>query len=72
MIFLATVDVRENENIEISIKRFRKEVEKEGILKVLKDKQFYKKPSLIKKLQKEKAEKRMKRKLRKEQILGLR
>lgn len=69
--FLATVNIKENDNIEIAIKKFRKEVEKEGILKVLKDKQFYKKPSLEKKIAKEKSEKRLKRKMRKEKRLGI-
>jgi len=70
-LFLATVNIKENDNIEIAIKKFRKEVEKEGILKVLKDKQFYKKPSLEKKIAKEKSEKRLKRKMRKEKRLGI-
>ncbi|HBE03770.1 MAG TPA: 30S ribosomal protein S21 [Spirochaetia bacterium] len=68
---MATVNIKENDNIEIAIKKFRKEVEKEGILKVLKDKQFYKKPSLEKKIAKEKSEKRLKRKMRKEKRLGI-
>ncbi len=54
-----------DENIEISIKRFRKEVEREGILKELKDRQYYHKPSMIKKEESIRLEKRKKRRDRK-------
>jgi small subunit ribosomal protein S21 len=62
---LATVDIHDGENIEIAIKRFRKEVEKENILKELKDRQYFHKPALIRKMERLKLEKRLKRKDRK-------
>ncbi|HMB01000.1 MAG TPA: 30S ribosomal protein S21 [Spirochaetota bacterium] len=62
---MASVNVKNEENVEISIKRFRKEVEKESILKELKDRQYHVKPSTQKKLDRKKLEKRLKRKERK-------
>ncbi|MEI0604845.1 30S ribosomal protein S21 [Brachyspira alvinipulli] len=68
---MVRVFANEGEQIESVIKRFRRACENEGILQDLKEKQFYKKPSLEKKLQREKALKRMKRKIKKERRLGL-
>ena len=68
---LVRVFANEGEPVESVIKRFRRACENEGILQDLKEKQFYKKPSLEKKLQREKALKRMKRKIKKERRLGL-
>lgn len=65
------VFANEGESVDSVIKRFRRACENEGILQELKEKQFYKKPSLEKKLQKERADKRMKRKIKKERRLGL-
>jgi len=67
---MAKVELKKDEPIEIAIRKFRKEVEKEGILKILKDKQYYKKPSLEKKLAKEKAAKKLKRRLRREKMMS--
>jgi len=71
VIFLVRVFANEGEPVDSVIKRFRRACENEGILQDLKEKQFYKKPSLEKKLQKEKALKRIKRKIKKEKRLGL-
>ncbi len=68
---MVRVFANEGEPVESVIKRFRRACENEGILQDLKEKQFYKKPSLEKKLQREKALKRMKRKIKKERRLGL-
>ncbi len=68
---MVRVFANEGEQIESVIKRFRRACENESILQDLKEKQFYKKPSLEKKLQREKALKRMKRKIKKERRLGL-
>lgn len=68
---MATVYINNSdESIDISIKRFRKEVEKENILKELKDRQYYNKPALQRKLESIKLEKRKKRRDRK-RSLGL-
>lgn len=68
---MVRVFANEGEPVESVIKRFCRACENEGILQDLKEKQFYKKPSLEKKLQREKALKRMKRKIKKERRLGL-
>ena len=65
---MATVNISLEDNVEFAIRKFRKEVEKESILKELKDRQYYKKPSLIKREEKIKLEKRIKRKERKKSI----
>lgn len=70
MVLLATVIVHDPDNVEIAIKRFRKEVEKEAILKELKDRQYYQKPALLKKMARLKLEKRKKRKERKRRAMG--
>lgn len=68
---MVRVFANEGEPVDSVIKRFRRACENEAILQELKEKQFYKKPSLEKKLQREKAIKRMKRKIKKERRLGL-
>lgn len=44
---MAHVVARKNENLEGLIKRFKKKVDNEGILKEFKDRQYYTKPSDI-------------------------
>ena len=39
------VNLRENESLEKALKRFKKKVEKEGILKQIKARKHYEKPS---------------------------
>jgi small subunit ribosomal protein S21 len=46
---MVEVKVREGESIESALKRFKKEVEKEGILKLAREKMYYKSPSVLKK-----------------------
>lgn len=46
---MVEVKVREGEKLEDALKRFKKEVEKEGILKLAREKMYYKPPSVIKK-----------------------
>ena len=43
---------RENESIERMLKRFTKKVKKEGIMEELRERQYYKKPSDVKRLKK--------------------
>ncbi len=62
---MTTINISPDESVEIAIKRFRKEVERESILKELKDRQFYRKPSLVRREEKIKLAKRIKRKQRK-------
>jgi|YNPMSStandDraft_1061717.scaffolds.fasta_scaffold00590_11 small subunit ribosomal protein S21 len=46
---MVEVKVREGESIESALRRFKKEVEKEGILKLAREKMYYKSPSVLKK-----------------------
>lgn len=44
---MATIIVEDNENIEKAIKRFKRMVEKEGIIREYKKREYYEKPSTI-------------------------
>ena len=55
---MASVKVRKNENPERALKRFKRKVEREGIMKDVKKKRYYKKPSVRKKEKRKLAEKR--------------
>ena len=52
------VRVRENENIESALKRFKKKIQKAGILSEIKRRERYEKPSVKKKRKSEAARKR--------------
>ncbi len=58
---LSEIDVRDNENIESAIKRFRKRCENDGIRRELKKRTYYEKPSS----QRYKKEMALKRKMEK-------
>ncbi|OGC49848.1 30S ribosomal protein S21 [candidate division WWE3 bacterium RIFCSPHIGHO2_01_FULL_40_23] len=45
---MAKVKVRHDETLEQALRRFQREVQKEGILQEVKDREFYEKPSAIK------------------------
>ena len=59
---MVTVLVKEDEHIdqgralEKALRRFRKELDKEGVLKEVQNRQYYVKPSMVKHIQKVKAE----------------
>jgi len=61
---MARVVVRNNENPEKALKRFKRKVEREGIMRDAKKKRYYRKPSVRKKEKSKAAEKR-RRKLEK-------
>ncbi len=44
---MATIIVEESENLEKAIKRFKRMVEKEGIIREFKKREYYEKPSTI-------------------------
>ncbi|MBQ4379575.1 MAG: 30S ribosomal protein S21 [Treponema sp.] len=44
---MATIMVEDNENLEKAIKRFKRMVEKEGIIREYKKREYYEKPSTI-------------------------
>lgn len=46
---MVEIIVREGENLEDALKRFKREVEREGVLRDARDRMYYKPPSVIKK-----------------------
>ncbi len=44
---MATIFVDDNENLEKAIKRFKRMIEKEGIIREYKKREYYEKPSTI-------------------------
>jgi small subunit ribosomal protein S21 len=62
---LPGVYLDDNDNFDISLRRFKKQVEKAGILSELKKRQHYEKPSVQKKKKKAAAKKRLAKKMRK-------
>jgi small subunit ribosomal protein S21 len=46
---MAKIKVRHDESLEQALRRFQREVQKDGILQEIKKREFYEKPSLIKK-----------------------
>lgn len=63
--FLPVVKVKENESFEAAMRRFKKQVEKAGILTELRRREAYDKPSVRKKKKAAAARKRALKKLRK-------
>ncbi len=66
---MAIVQVMENEPFEKAFKRFKRIVEKEGILTEVKRRQFYEKPSEKKKRKERQARKRIIKALKKRNLL---
>jgi small subunit ribosomal protein S21 len=62
---LPGVVLDDSDNFEISLRRFKKQVEKAGILSELKKRQHYEKPSVMRKKKKAAARKRLLKKMRK-------
>jgi len=65
VISLPGVYLEESDNFDISLRRFKKQVEKAGILSELKKRQHYEKPSVMRKKKKAAARKRLLKKMRK-------
>lgn len=59
------VVLEENDSFDIAMRRFKKQVEKSGILSELKKRQHYEKPSVQRKKKKAAARKRLLKKMRK-------
>jgi len=65
VITIAYVRVDDNEPLEKSIKKFKRMVEKEGIVREWKKREFFEKPSTIKNRKKKALERKQMKKLRK-------
>lgn len=63
-----TVTLKENENINQALRRFKKKVEESGVLDVLRQKEFYEKPTTERKRKKGAAKARWRKKLRDQQL----
>jgi len=59
----------ENESFDLALRKFKKQVEKAGILSELKKRQHYEKPSVQRKKKEAAARKRLMKKLRKMNLL---
>lgn len=69
---IAHIKVSDGENLEKSIKRFKRMVEKEGIIREWKKREFYEKPSTIKNRKRKAALRKLQKKMRKTQSLRTR
>lgn len=63
-----SVVVRDNENINQALRRFKRKVEETGLLDDLRSKEFYEKPTTARKRAKGAAKARWKKKLRDQQL----
>ncbi|HET6303433.1 MAG TPA: 30S ribosomal protein S21 [Myxococcota bacterium] len=61
---MPTIKVKENESFEFALKRFKKQVEKAGVLTELRRREYYDKPSVRKKKKAAAARKRALKKLK--------
>lgn len=62
---MAYVTVEENENLEKALKRFKRQVEKEGIIREWKKRAYYEKPSTIRNRKEKALRRKMMKKTRK-------
>ncbi len=62
---MATIDVGNDENLEKAIKRFKRMVEKEGIIREYKKREYYEKPSTIQNRKNKTLQRKMQKKTRK-------
>lgn len=67
MIPIAFVFIDDSEPLEKALKRFKRMVEKEGIIREFKKREFYEKPSEIRNRKKKSIERKLQKKLRKMQ-----
>jgi small subunit ribosomal protein S21 len=63
-----SVTVKDNENINQALRRFKKKVEESGMLDTLRKKEFYEKPTTERKRKKGAAKARWRKKLRDQQL----
>ena len=65
MITIAYIKVDDAENLEKAIKRFKRMVEKEGIIREWKKREYFEKPSTIKNRKKKALQRKLLKKIRK-------
>ncbi len=64
----STVVLKENENINQALRRFKKKIEESGLMDSLRAKEFYEKPTTARKRAKGAAKARWRKKLRDQQL----
>lgn len=64
----STVTVKDNENINQALRRFKKKIEEAGTLETLRKKEFYEKPTTERKRKKGAAKARWRKQLRTQQL----
>jgi small subunit ribosomal protein S21 len=69
VIRIAYIRLDEGENLEKAIKRFKRMVEKEGIIREWKKREYFEKPSTIKNRKKKSLERKLMKKVRKLQTM---
>jgi len=69
VITIAYVRIDENEPLEKALKRFKRMVEKEGIIREWKKREYFEKPSTIKNRKRKALERKQQKKLRKIQAM---
>jgi small subunit ribosomal protein S21 len=62
------VTVKENENVNFALKRFKKKVDDSGVLETLRRKEFYEKPTSLRKRKAAAARSRWMKKLRESEL----
>lgn len=68
---MPVVQVREDESFEAALRRFKRKVEKAGVLTELRKRQHFEKPSVKRKRKDAQAKKKIQRKLAEERRQGL-
>jgi small subunit ribosomal protein S21 len=68
---MPVVQVREDESFESALRRFKRKVEKSGVLTELRKRQHFEKPSVKRKRKDAQAKKKIQRKLEEERRQGL-
>lgn len=65
MIPIAYIEISEDEILEKALKRFKRQVEKEGIIREWKKREYYEKPSTVRNKKRKSLERKLQKKLRK-------
>ena len=65
---MTTILLKENEPFEVAIRRFRRAIEKNGLIAELRERQSYEKPTAVRKRKKAAAVKRLHKRLRSQML----
>jgi small subunit ribosomal protein S21 len=65
---MTTILLKENEPFEVAIRRFRRAIEKNGLIAELRERQCYEKPTAVRKRKKAAAVKRLHKRLRSQML----